>query len=570
MKRLMFFAGLLLGAAGMPGVVSEAGAQDDLRLRSGAGPQRPEYTEPGLSPVPEQKKQVLPPLQPPAPQEQELSSTVTVLVKEIVLVGNTVLAEDELAVIIAPYENRRITIGELHELRHKLSLYYFNNGYVNSGVIIPDQQVSDGVIRLRAIEGELTRIDLSGNQRLKPAYVTDRIMLGAGKPLDIDSLQETLGLLQQNLLIEQINAQLQPGFQPGESVLRVKIEEHTPYQVIVGVDNERSPAVGGEQARVTAIHRNLTGRGDSASAQLSSTGALTDLTAFYFLPLNARGTTFESFLSTTRSKVVEEPFDLIDIENQSESLEFGLAHPFTRTRNTTLAGSAGIVRRHSETTLLGEPFSFSPGVQDGVSDVSVLRLSLDWTRRTRSAALAFRNTFRVGLDAFGSTINDEPPDSEFFTWQGQLQYAQRLEILNSQAVVRTFVQLAADPLLPIEKFAIGGMRTVRGYRESQYVRDNGVAASFEWRFPVLPDDDGLYRLQLVPFFDFGRSWDEDNDLPTSDVAELSSVGLGFIWDPTQHWHGELYLGYALDDVQTPNDNDLQDHGVHFLLAYRVF
>ena len=116
-----------------------------------------------------------------------------------------------------------------------------------------------------------------------------------------------------------------------------------------------------------------------------------------------------------------------------------------------------------------------------------------------------------------------------------------------------------------------GARTVRGYRENQFVRDNGVVASLEWRFPLFPDKEGAgrYRLQLVPFVDFGRSWDENDALPTSEAEEISSAGLGFLWDPSRSWHLELFLGHAFDDVDNPNDDDLQDDGVHFLLNYRV-
>ncbi len=133
------------------------------------------------------------------------------------------------------------------------------------------------------------------------------------------------------------------------------------------------------------------------------------------------------------------------------------------------------------------------------------------------------------------------------------------------------MNVSDDPLLPVEKFAVGGARTVRGYRENQFVRDNGVVASLEWRFPVFPDKkrDGRYRLQLVPFIDFGRSWDEDDTLSTSEAESISSIGLGFLWEPTPAWHIELFLGHAFDDVDNPNDDDLQDDGVHFRLSYSV-
>ncbi len=244
MKRNAVLVGLLLGSIYMISTVSEVQAQQTLKLKRGTGPQVPEYEEPEFAPDPSKVPKILPPLPPPSEQERKLSATDEVFVKKIALRGNTVFPSKELAKIIGPYENRTITIGELHELRHKLSLHYFNNGYVNSGVIVPDQKVTDGVIHLQAIEGVLTNIELSGNKRLKPTYITKRIMLGAGKPLNIQGLQQNLTLLQQDPLIKQINAQLEPGFQPGESVLRVKVEESVPYEGAIGVDNERSPAVG--------------------------------------------------------------------------------------------------------------------------------------------------------------------------------------------------------------------------------------------------------------------------------------------------------------------------------------
>jgi hemolysin activation/secretion protein len=573
MKKNTVLAGLLMGSVCMISTVREVQAQQPLMLERRTGPQRvPQVGEPEFAPDPSKVPKILPPLAPPSEQERKLSATAKVFVKKIDLSGNTVFPDEELANIIGPYENRTITIGELHELRHKLSLHYFENGYVNSGVIVPDQEVVDGVIHLQAIEGELTSIELGGNKRLKPAYVNKRIMIGAGTPLNIRSLQQSLTLLQQDPLIKKINAQLEPGFQPGESALRVKVEESVPYEGAIGVNNERSPAVGEVQAYVFVTHRNLTGRGDALSAQLSATEGLNDLVLSYAIPLNARGTSAQLFYEKTDSDVIEEPFDLLDIENKTESIELSVAHPFIKTPSTFLVGSLGIEKVHSETSLLGEPFSFSPGVQDGVSDVSVVPLGLDWTGRSQNSVLTLGSIFRFGVDAFGATINDNAPDSEFITWQGLLQYARRLEVLDSQIAVRAFTQLADQPLLPVEKLAVGGATTVRGYRENQFVRDNGVVASLEWRIPVFPDKktEGRFRLQLVPFVDYGRSWNEEGTVLTSKVEEISSAGLGFLWDPSPSWHIQLFLAHAFDDINIPGEKTLQDEGVHFRVSYRVF
>ena len=57
----------------------------------------------------------------------------------------------------------------------------------------------------------------------------------------------------------------------------------------------------------------------------------------------------------------------------------------------------------------------------------------------------------------------------------------------SHLILRASTQLASDALLAMEKFVVGGHATVRGYRENQFVRDNGFAASAELRFPLFVD-----------------------------------------------------------------------------------
>jgi hemolysin activation/secretion protein len=73
---------------------------------------------------------------------------------------------------------------------------------------------------------------------------------------------------------------------------------------------------------------------------------------------------------------------------------------------------------------------------------------------------------------------------------------------------------------------------------------------------------------MVPFIDYGMSWDTDEELSNTESQSISSMGLGLLWDPTMQFHMELYWGHALDDVPTPTDKDLQDDGIHFQIVYR--
>ncbi len=225
---------------------------------------------------------------------------------------------------------------------------------------------------------------------------------------------------------------------------------------------------------------------------------------------------------------------------------------------------------------LDSKFSFSEGPINGVSNVTVLRFLNEWVDRSSNQVLALRSTLSWGIDAFGATNNNgNIADGRFFAWLGQFQWVRRLWDTDNQVLIRTDVQLTPDPLLPLEKFAIGGANSVRGYRENQLVRDNGAVASIEFRFPVftLPipgisrgPADG--RVQFATFYDFGWSKNENGASP--DPRTISSAGIGLRWDPHQKIHAQVYWGIPFRNVDEGGEHSLQDSGIHFLLNMQLF
>jgi hemolysin activation/secretion protein len=151
-------------------------------------------------------------------------------------------------------------------------------------------------------------------------------------------------------------------------------------------------------------------------------------------------------------------------------------------------------------------------------------------------------------------------DSDFFSWLGQAQYAYRVDDSGSQFILRGNSQLTKDSLLPLERMAIGGMGTVRGYRENQLVRDNGYDVMAEFHYPVLDAAtiaETQIHLNLVPFIDYGSAWNIHEK-----EESLFSVGGGFELDWKQ-FHSEFYYGYALNAPSQKQQGDLQDMGIHF-------
>lgn len=79
------------------------------------------------------------------------------------MTGSTVFSATELAGATAPYTNRAVTTADLEELRLALTRLYVEKGYINSGAVIPDQTVTNGVISFQIIEGSLSRVELDLN-----------------------------------------------------------------------------------------------------------------------------------------------------------------------------------------------------------------------------------------------------------------------------------------------------------------------------------------------------------------------------------------------------------------------
>ncbi len=365
----------------------------------------------------------LPPVKPP---EAERAPTILrVTVRKIRITGNTVIPAAELESIAAPFENRELTNTDLEELRQRLTQHYISRGYINSGAVIPDQKVEDGVVDMRIVEGRLTRTEIEGTVHFDKDYFSDRIAISAGPPLNLRELEQGLQVLLNNPMVKSMNAQLVPGERPGEAVLKAQVEEAPRYDISVVADNKLAPSLGEAKLTLLGAVNNLIGRGDQLGAEFGyAEGIPHDLRLRYRTPITARDTALGVHYEKTKAVVQEEPFDVLDITSTLETIGVELSHPVYRTQNRQLVLSSVLERRETETTLLDVPFSFSPGVEDGKATVSVLRLAADYLDRGRTQVIAARSTISIGLDAFDSTINADAPDSRFVTWLNQFQWVQ--------------------------------------------------------------------------------------------------------------------------------------------------
>ena len=144
-----------------------------------------------------------------------VSGLARLYVKQVQFVGNKVIPEAQLVGIAEPYQGRWITSEDLEKLRQELTRHYINKGYVNSGVLIPDQRMVDGVLRMQVVEGRLAYTEVVNPGRLRTEYVADRLatVTDPDQAFNIQALQQRLKLIKQDPRIAIIDATVRPGAQ---------------------------------------------------------------------------------------------------------------------------------------------------------------------------------------------------------------------------------------------------------------------------------------------------------------------------------------------------------------------
>jgi hemolysin activation/secretion protein len=229
-----------------------------------------------------------------------------------------------------------------------------------------------------------------------------------------------------------------------------------------------------------------------------------------------------------------------------------------------------VLDRHNATTMFDLPFSFTPGEPNGITKVSSRRFWQEFAMRSETQVLAFRSTFTWSRDNIeeipGLPAGTVQPDQSYRLWLGQAQYARQVLDNGAQAIVRASLQQTSDNLTALDRMSVGGVNTVRGFRENQLVRDKGAVVNFEFDYPLVRGPGAGLNCSMIPFYDYGQGRNLHEN-----ASEISSWGLA----TRLRWKGvalDLALAHRLthpSDVTTAGGT-LQDNGIHVQLTYSLF
>ena len=485
-----------------------------------------------------------------------------VFVKSIVLQGNTVLSDASLAPITGEFVNRNLGVVEILELRDQLTKAYTEAGYATSGAILPEQAYGDdGTLTLEIVEGRLGAIEIKVDGRRKPAYFRKRIELATGEVLNVRRLELALQNLKRDPQVERLQSSLVPTETRGVAALAVVVEERSFFGANARFDNYRSPSIGSLGAGGTVELHDLVGHGDEYRFSYTGGEGLNQYEGAVGLPLTAWDTKFSARFQYTDAEIVDRDFNQLGITSEVKSIAFDLEQPLWRTHSLSVSGQLtgdwSDAESKSDVAAVTEPLT-----------ISALRAGLSTEMRWPGGALVWRSLGSFGINALDATRDtSQASDGRFFSWLNQLQSFVYVPRIGSILVLRADAQWSPNHLPSLERFAIGGRYSVRGYRENSLVKDNGVSLSAELRVPVYRRSGGDFRVEVVPFVDWGRSWDNRRKGQTLRGTEsIVGAGLGLRARLSKFASGELMWARNFTSLQNTQEPSIQDDGVHFQLS----
>ncbi|MDJ0719035.1 MAG: ShlB/FhaC/HecB family hemolysin secretion/activation protein [Prochloraceae cyanobacterium] len=503
---------------------------------------------------------------------EKLELANRILIREFKFKGNTVLSDKQLLEVLQNVVGQQIESTEVFALADRITNYYNEQGYTTSFAAIFPQKLEEGVVTIDITEGRLEDIDVEVEGWLRPKYVRERFIKILGTLEETvynqKKLNEAVQLLLQDENVEKLV--LEQDFEEisRNTSLKVKVIPTKRFGITLRTDNGRSPSVGSVN-RIAVIKARPSPLGDRLIVGYLNTDGSDGIDLFYGVPVNARNGEFFLAYSQNNSQVIEIPFRVNDIDFDSDLYLIGYRQPLIETPNTELAVGVLGSRISSDSTIENRAFQLVRGSDEtGNLTVSTISFFQEYSNRWRNNFFSARSSMNFGVDAFDATNTGEI-DGQFFSWRGLSQYVNFLAP-DTLSIAKLALQLTPNDLPSPEQISLGGRETVRGYRQSQVVGDNGVFASVEMWLPMWRDEDLDMALQMAPFFDFGHGWNNDRTLEKDNT--LFSVGVGLQYRIKDRFRDRfiIRLDYGIPIVRIESnvvEPTLQDDGFYFLVEF---
>jgi len=275
------------------------------------------------------------------PRPENQAGAMTFVLNTLQVLGNTALAQEEIADQVRSYVGKPVTGADLQEMAARITRLYVARGFVTSRCVVPAQQVVNGAVTLQIEEDKLGSVVLSGasSYRFDLKIFQDQVNDLRGKIINGPELEARL-----RLVARVPGARVQPTLRKSAfGVTDLVLELSTLDDMgVVSLSNDGTKLTSQNRVSVSKVFNNISGASDvlSISATVApETQFFGGVNAVYQLPIGGRGgkLTFAGSSLYYRLDPAAVGNNAIRYEGGSRALDFNYEQPF---RSAPFKGNA--------------------------------------------------------------------------------------------------------------------------------------------------------------------------------------------------------------------------------------
>lgn len=418
-------------------------------------------------------------------------------IHEIHLSGATLMSPAEQEKLLGEFLNRCLGTTQLNDILKTVTAFYLDRGYVTARAYLPEQDLGSGILRIIVIEGVLEGLDSS-------ALASDRELAMAfpgrvDEPLNLRELEQLVDQMGR-LSSRRVQLELLPGEAVGGSRVRLQGERSKPWQAALARHNDGQRSTGEQQWDVALAWDSPLGLGDQLRLRGGS-DAVSDRwrhsasqSLFYGLPYGwwTFGYSYSQSYYRTRNEAVGFSFAS---DGESKRHQFNAERVIHRDALSKSAFNLGLAhlrtRNYIESTLL-----------DASSHrLSEFQFGLNHGRRVGAAFINMDAGWQRGIGALDAQREGHPRGSEpvarYNKYTLTLSYLQPFHLWGQAFIVDSMMhgQRSEDVLFSPQRISLGGLASVRGFKEQSLSGDSGLywRSNLRWRH-------SLQQSWLAPVF----------------------------------------------------------------------
>ncbi|MFA6014570.1 MAG: ShlB/FhaC/HecB family hemolysin secretion/activation protein [Gallionellaceae bacterium] len=482
----------------------------------------------------------------PAPlKTEDLRFDVT----DIRITGNRSFPTSDLKEIIDSLIGGKHSFRELQAGADQITAWYRERGFIVARAYLPEQDIIEGVVNIRVMEGQIGKYTLNNQSRISDDLVKGFLLdIRPDTPLRIFPLNRSLLLLNETPGVGLARASLQPGKSVGTSDIAFELTPGDAYYGNFDLDNHGNYYSGQYRAGGTLSFNSPFEMGEQFSLRaLLSNESMLFARLGYQMPLGGEGLKMGGTYSYTQYKLGGD-YAKFMAHGSANNLSLYTSYPFIRSQTSNLTASLTWEGKWLDdlSDLPTEPSYVNTAndiAKNFYSQKNIQLINVGATGNERDSLFSGGlNSFDAAL-AIGSLSMDIATANNFTALQNgtfiKLNYSvNRLQRLSDASMLFAALsgQWGNTNLNSSEKFSLGGANGVRAYPQGEGSGDSGWMMTLEARQNIFE------MMTALVFFDMGTVTLIKTPVAAgSNTRDISGLGLGL---NAEYWGVQLKSSIA--------------------------